>query len=214
MALKLYSDYAPHRARQLVADIGFALWSVLWIWIATRLYALFMPLAAPGRQLENAGEALAGNFDDAGQWLSELPFIGEGAASPFDRLSDAGDSLAAAGAEQQQVVSQVALFLSITLAVLAISMMAVVWLPLRVRFIRRASAAQQYVDDAADLDLFALRAMSRQPLDRLTQIDPDPVGAWRRGDQRVINALAGLELRDEGLRMPGVTDQLPPAARE
>lgn len=207
MAMKLYADYTPRRTRQIAADVGFAIWSVFWIWVATRLYALFMPLAEPGRQLENAGQALSGNVDSANNWFENLPLLGDAVDLPFGQIGEAGESLAAAGVQQQEVVGQVALFLSVTLAVLAISVMAVVWLPLRVRFVRRASAAQQFVDDVADLDLFALRAMARQPLHRLTRIDPDPAGAWRRGDQRVINALAGMELRDEGLAMPGITDR-------
>lgn len=202
MALKFYADHTPRMARQITADVGFLLWSVFWIWAATRLYALFSPLAAPGQQLEAAGEALSGNTEPAEDFLRDLPLFGDTVAVPLERLGAAGDSLAAAGVQQQEVVGRVALFLSVMLAVLAISVMLVIWLPLRVRFVRRASAAQQFVDDAADIDLFALRAMSRQPLHRLTRIDPDPAGAWRRGDQRVINALADLELRDEGLSMP------------
>ena len=52
----------------------------------------------------------------------------------------------------------------------------------------------------ADLDLFALRALANRPLPRLTEISPDPVEAWRRGDSEVVRALAALELRSIGLR--------------
>jgi hypothetical protein len=71
---------------------------------------------------------------------------------------------------------------------------------LRGRFVRRATAAQRFIDAAADLDLFALRAMARQPMRRLAAVSPDPTGAWRRGDQATIRSLALLELRDSGLR--------------
>jgi hypothetical protein len=202
MALKVYADHTPRMARQIAADVGFLLWSAFWIWVATRLYSLLMPLASPGRQLEAAGEALSGNVEPAEDFFRDLPFLGDTAAAPFERIGEAGDSLAAAGELQQTVVGRVALFMSVMIAVLAISVVMVIWLPLRVRFIRRATTAQQFVDDVADIDLFALRAMARQPLHRLTRIDPDPAGAWRRGDQRVINALADLELRDEGISMP------------
>ena len=53
-----------------------------------------------------------------------------------------------------------------------------------------------------DLDLFALRAMANQPMPRLAAVSDDPAGAWRRGDDEVIHALALLELREVGLRPP------------
>ena len=76
------------------------------------------------------------------------------------------------------------------------------WFVLRLRFVRRASAAQQFIDAAPDLDLFALRAMANQPMPRLAKISDDPAGAWRRGELDVIHALALLELKDSGLRPP------------
>ena len=78
---------------------------------------------------------------------------------------------------------------------LAIALLAVVWLPFRIRFAVRATAARRYLDAADDVDLFALRALARQPLRQLVAIDPSPTLAWRRGDVEVIRALAGLELR-------------------
>ena len=76
------------------------------------------------------------------------------------------------------------------------------WLVLRLRFVRRASAAQRFIDAEPDLDLFALRAMANQPMPRLAKISDDPAGAWRRGDLDVIHALAGLELADGGCAHP------------
>ena len=73
------------------------------------------------------------------------------------------------------------------------------YLPLRWRFVREATAGQRFVDSGSDLDLFALRAMANQPLHRLARISDDPVRAWRDGDPDVVRALAVLELRDVGL---------------
>ena len=44
--------------------------------------------------------------------------------------------------------------------------------------------------------------MARQPMRKLATISSDPTGAWRRGEQETIRALALLELRDSGLRPP------------
>jgi hypothetical protein len=95
--------------------------------------------------------------------------------------------------------------LSISLAFLAIASYLILWLPLRNAFVRKATAARELAHASDDLDLFALRALARQPLTVLVKIDPDPAAAWRRGDRRVTRALAELELRSEGLRLPQPT---------
>jgi hypothetical protein len=60
------------------------------------------------------------------------------------------------------------------------------------------------VDAEADLQLFALRAMSNQPMHQLARVSDDPVAAWQRGDREVVHALAKLEMRSVGLRPPPV----------
>ena len=85
-----------------------------------------------------------------------------------------------------------------------------VYLPLRWRFVREATAGRRFLEGTSDpathlerrLDLFALRALSRHPLHRLARVSDDPAGAWRRGDPDVVHALASLELRSTGLRVP------------
>ena len=79
------------------------------------------------------------------------------------------------------------------------------------RVLTATHRGEQHVGDVDDLDLFALRAMSNQPLQRLSRISPDPAGAWRRGDREVIRDLALLELSDCGLRPPQRTGGAPSA---
>ena len=79
-------------------------------------------------------------------------------------------------------------------------------LPPRVRFVRRAAAGRALIDSAADLDLFALRALANQPMHVLAKVSDDPAGAWRARDPDVVRRLAELELADVGLRprrLPG-----------
>jgi hypothetical protein len=78
----------------------------------------------------------------------------------------------------------------------------VFFVPVRWRFSREATAGARFIDAAEDLDLFALRALTRQPMYVLAKISDDPAGAWRARDREVVNALAELELRDCGLAVP------------
>ena len=194
-----YSEIPARRARQIAGDVWLVAWSVLWIWVAVRLYDLVMNLAAPGLAVSSSATDLASRFDDAGAAVGQAPLIGDALQSPFDGMGGAALAIADAGQASADAVGLLARFLAVALAVLGIASWAMVWVPIRIAFIRRATAARRFLDSTEDLDLFALRAMARQPLHLLARISDDPAGAWRRGDREVISALATLELRAEGL---------------
>lgn len=195
-----YSEIPARRTRQILGDAWLVLWSALWIWVALRLYDLVMNLAAPGLAIASGGTDLADRFTSAGEAVGGVPIIGDALQSPFDGMSSASISIAEAGQASANAVTLLARFLAVAIAVLGIASWAMLWVPIRVAFIRRATAARRFLDSTEDLDLFALRAMARQPLHLLARISDDPAGAWRRGDERVIAALASLELKSEGLR--------------
>lgn len=200
--MKFYSDIPARRARQLAGDIWLVLWTVCWIWVSVKLHGLIMTLATPGQAIADGATSLAENIDAAGAAIGDLPLVGGALAAPFSGMSAAAGTLAAAGQAEADAVSNLAMFVAVVLAVLAFASFAAFWLPIRYAFIVRASAAQQFVNADDDLDLFALRALARQPLHILARISDDPAGDWRRGDRRTIDALAELELAEEGLRMP------------
>jgi hypothetical protein len=99
-------------------------------------------------------------------------------------------------------VHRLAWVLGIAIATIPILTVGVFFLPVRWRFAREASAGARFVDAAEDLDLFALRALARQPMHVLAKVSDDPSGAWRARDREVVTALAALELRDCGLSLP------------
>lgn len=200
--IKFYSDIPARRARQLAGDLWLMAWTVCWIWISVKLHGLIMSLAAPGQAIADGATSLAASIDSAGESISSIPLIGDTLTAPFSGMSTAASALASAGQAEADAVSSLAMFVAVALAVLAFASFAAFWVPIRLAFIRRASAAQQFVNADDDLDLFALRALARQPLHVLARISDDPAGAWRRGDRRIIDALAELELREEGLRLP------------
>lgn len=200
--MKLYADAPGRRGRQIVADVGFALWCAVWIWLGYRFYEVVLLLGAPGAATEAAGSSLQGNMIAAGEAIDGLPVVGESVRAPFDRMSEAGLSIAEAGRAQQEAVARVAWVSAVLLALAPIATLAVIWLPIRVRFIRRVNASQQLLSTSPDLELFALRALARQPIASLARISSDPMSAWRAGDPDTTRALAELELRDEGLRIP------------
>ena len=199
--MKLYSDFAPRRARQIVADVLALATIAAWVWLGVTVFQLIMNLADFGRQMEDAGAGFKDTMTEVGETLGDVPLIGGGIRAPFDGASDAGGALQAAGMSQQVAVSQLATGLGIGIAALPILTILLLWLIPRIRFVRRAGRASAMVKADAGIDLLALRALATQKISALSGVGPDPMAAWRRGDETVMRQLAQLELKSSGVRM-------------
>ncbi len=197
--MKLYADTAGRRARQIVADLLFLVWVLAWVSIANSVHDGTMALADPGHRIDQSATSLAGSMTEAGDFLGDVPLVGDGASAPFDKASDASESLAEAGRAEVAAVERLAFWLRLVVAAIPVLVVAAFYLPGRVRFVREATAGQRFVDSEADDELFAWRAMANQPLPALARITHDPVGAVRRGERDTIRRLAALEMRDVGL---------------
>jgi hypothetical protein len=202
VGMKLYADAPGRRTRQIAADLFFLLWLLGWIWMGHVVQHGTMQLSVVGRQTDESATSLAGGLTDAGDSLRDLPVVGGGVAAPFDEMSSASQSLAAAGRSQVTAVHRLSWILGVSIAAIPILTVGVFLVPVRWRFAREATAGARFIDAAEDLDLFALRALTRQPMHVLAKISDDPAGAWRARDREIVNALAELELRDCGLSMP------------
>jgi hypothetical protein len=200
--MRMYAAAPARATRQLVADLLFLAWVVGWIWVGVTVHDTTMLLAEPGRLTEESATSLSGHLRDAGGSVADVPVVGDEASVPFDRAAEASDGIAAAGRAQADAVADLALWLGLSIAAIPVLAVSAFFLPLRYRFVRRATAGQRFVDSGEDLDLFALRALARQPLHVLAKVSDDPAGQWRRRDPQVTRTLAELELRASGLRPP------------
>lgn len=200
--MKIYADAPIRRTMQILGDVLLVVWVYAWVSTAVAVRDATLSLAEPGEQISAAGTGLADQLRSAGDRVGDLPLVGDEVRAPFDGAGGAADRLAAAGDAQVAAVETLAFWLSLAVWAVPVLLAAAIYLPLRWRFVREASAGRRFVDSSDDLDLFALRAMARQPLHRLARISEDPAGAWRRGDAQVVRQLAALELRDSGLTVP------------
>lgn len=139
-------------------------------------------------------------MSEAGAAAYDIPLVGDNLAGPFRSAASAGDGLSAVGSGLADGVEDLATLAGWATATMPILLVGLVWLLLRLRFVRRATATQRLLGTEGDTDLLALRAIARQPLRRLSAVSTDPVGAWRSADPAVIAQLAALELRSSGLR--------------
>lgn len=198
--MKLYAETPARRTRQLVADLLFLGWLVLWVYVAGVVHASTMELVKPSEQVELAGERLSEGLAGTRDFLADVPLIGDGVAGPLDEAKAATDQLAEGGRQSVGAIETLAFWLRLSIGASPILIVAAFYLPGRVRFVQEATATQQFINTNDDLDLLALRALSRQPLPMLARISEDPAGGWRSGDPDVIWKLAELELRSKGLK--------------
>ncbi|MGW6129262.1 hypothetical protein ACWFNE_04475 [Cellulomonas sp. NPDC055163] len=200
--MALYAQTPWRRARQLVGDLLVVAWVVAWVRAGLWVHESVSRLGAPGRTLEDAGSSLSDSLGSAGETVARVPLVGDDARAPFDAAGGAADSIARAGVEVQEGAAHLALLLGIVVVAVPVLLVLGAWLRARVRFVSRSRAASRILDSAADLDLFALRALATQPVRALAGVSDDPADAWRRRDPEVLRALAALELRSLGLRPP------------
>ena len=195
--MRPYAEVPSVRIRQVLTDALVVLWVYVWVRIGHRIYELVDLLQAPGRSLEGAGEALTERASDLGDDVGGLPVVGRALRAPFRAIGDGGVLLQEAGLAQQSAVHTLALWLGISIAAIPIALLLLRYLPGRIRWMREASAAALVRSEGADLALFALRALTSQPISALAAVSGDPVATYRRGEYA---ELAGLELRRLGMR--------------
>ncbi|MFI6681053.1 hypothetical protein [Kribbella sp. NPDC050470] len=200
--MKVYSDVGSQRFGQVLGDLMLVGWVWLCVQLGRLVFRITNALGTPGRKAAEAGDGLAGDLRRLSEPIGKVPAVGDQLRSPVDGAAAAAGRLAQAGRDQAHAVEQLAYVLAGVTIGLPVLFALLLWLPRRIRFSRRATAAQKFIDNDADLDLFALRAMANQPMHRLAKISDDPVAAWREGDRDIIGRLADLELRSTGLKAP------------
>lgn len=187
------------RALHLVADLLLLGWVVAWALVAWTIKQVIEGLAAPAEEIGNTTDALAQRFDDAVERISDVALVGEELAAPLRPIAGTLRDISDQAALQVASVNSIALMLFFVVWLIPSLSVAVLYLPPRIRRARESAQARRFIDERADLDLFALRAMAKAPMTQLARITDDPVAAWRTGDRQVIDQLADLELRRVGI---------------
>jgi hypothetical protein len=198
--MRFYAERPTRVARQLLADVLVIAWVWLVVTIAKAGRSLVDQLQGPAGALTSAGQSVRDTFTGAAKTASQIPLVGEDLAKALGLGTGAGESLAAAGQRQEQIIDTVGLWAATAIVAFAAVPVVLLWLYVRLRYARVAGSA--VVARARDVDLLALRALTHQPTRQLLRVSGDPAGAWRRDDPGVVNDLAALELRALGLRPP------------
>lgn len=195
--MKWYADRPARFTRQLIADLLAIGWVALWIWVATTVHDWVLQLRAPGDGLVNAGGSIRDVFTNAAAKARGVPFVGEDLAGALGNGSKAGETLTSAGNAQIGVVQDSAFWLATAIVVIPVLFLLVSWLPIRLRYARKAANTARLRDMP---DLLALRALTSLSPRQLAKFDGDPAVAWRTGDTDVIDELARRQLASVGVK--------------
>jgi hypothetical protein len=201
-AMGIYAQRPAKMIGQLVGDGFVVLWAIGWAIVAIFVHRVIEVLATPARETARTAMRLAENFRQAAAEAAKVPVAGEQMRRPLDAAAGTLGNLIDSANDQVVSIERLALIVGWLVFLIPVATVVAFWLPRRIRFYRQAHASQVFLDSLADLDLFALRAMAAQPLYVLAEISDDPVQAWRSGDREVINKLAEVELRRNGLQLP------------
>lgn len=194
-----YSPYPAQRARQIAADAAGILAVVAVVIVTSAVVAAIRAVAELGRQLEAAGGSISEGLSAAGERLGGIPLIGDAVSRPFDAAAGAGDSVSDAGVAVIDVVETAAVIAGWVVALSLLTLIALVWVWPRVRFVLRRRRAERMIAAGMSTDTFAVRALATARLGALGRVHPDPGSALLAGDSSTIRALAELELRRLGV---------------
>jgi len=200
--MAIYASRPGRLAGQLIGDLFVLGWGVAWALVGIVVHQVVEVLAVPARETARTASRLVTNLQDAAEQASRVPGVGEDLRQPFDAASVTLGNVITSANQQVASIELLAVIAGWLAFLIPVAVVVAFWLPRRIRFYRQAKASQQFLDSSADLDLFALRAMASQPLYVLAGVSNDPVRAWRDGDRQVIDQLAEIELRRNGLRFP------------
>lgn len=198
-----YVPYATTPGRlfaQLTSDAVVVLWTLAWVFVGLAVHSAVATIADVGRQVNDGATGVSKNLNSAGDSTGDFPVVGDALAKPLRAASRAALDIAGAGHSLDTTATWLAIVLGVAVAAPPILFVALPWLVLRIRFVRRKWTVITLAATPAGEQLLALRALANRPLAKLAAVSIDPVGAWRRDDAIAVRGLANLELRSAGIR--------------
>lgn len=198
--MQLYSVLPLARIRQVLVDLIAIALIVVFVLLGRATDETISATAAVGVKIEEAGTSFEGFMLDAAEALGEVPYVGDDARGPFDSASGTGTELAQIGRDQQAFIHTAASVAGLVVTLVPAVLVAMFWLPGRLRFVLRARSLRTLGALPDGRELLAARAVVDAPPRAVLAVGPDIVQRWRTGDTAAIAALAALALRTAGVK--------------
>src|SRR4051794_23903910 len=167
--MRFYAERPLRVAWQLLADVLVIAWAYLVVRFAQAAQDLVDQLHGPAGALTSAGQTVRDTFAGAARTASGIPLVGDDLAKALNVGTGAGDSLAAAGQRQAQLIDTVGLWAAVAIVAFAALPVVLLWLYVRLRYARTAGSA------------VAARAPGPHPLPPPAPAPPPPPPLLRGG---------------------------------
>jgi hypothetical protein len=204
--MRFYPDLLDRRIAWMLADLLALAWTALWVDAGHVVERLFARLDVIAVGVINAGRTFDGwilSFESAVP--SGVPYISDFLRQTANALKvHSGDPLIASGQAGYQAIHMLALVLGVITAALPIALLALIYLPRRLRLIsdmrgihvtvRRALARPELTPQM--LEILAGRAIYTMPYQELLQYSRNPAEDWY---SRRFEPLARAEMARHGL---------------
>lgn len=178
--LKLYPDVPNRRSKTIFADVVVVALLVFFAWIAMIVHDAVDQLSVLGNGVKEGGLSVQHGFGSAADQIRGVPLVGGNLADALQGAGSAsGGNVAALGKEGADSVHHLALVLGLVVFVLPALLLLAVFVPRRVRQIRRLTAAAgvlAYPNDQERVRLLAMRAVFGLPYGTLATYTRDPFG--------------------------------------
>lgn len=204
--MRFYPDLYLPRIGWMLADLLIAAWVALWVYIGRLVDHIVLQLDVLAEGIIKSGRT----FDS---WIvalqqsvpSGVPYLSDFFHSALSGLrSHSGDQLISAGQTGSTVIHRLAILLGVVTAILPILMVAIVYMPRRIRLmydmqgihvtVRRALAQPELTPQM--LEILAGRAIYTMPYHHLLRYSRNPAEDWYA---RRFAALARAEMERHGL---------------
>jgi hypothetical protein len=195
--VKFYAERPSRLAAQVCGDLLLAGWMAGWLWLGLRLHDEIEALARPTRRVGEASTGLANALTGTSDQVRNLQLVGDVLAAPFDAIIAGARELATASTTSQESLARLADLAVPLTALFPVLFALTLWLALRGRWIRRATAVTRLRRTGEGEGLLAAQALTSARIDQLAGFDlddnplADPVSRRR---------LAMFALRQLGLR--------------
>jgi hypothetical protein len=195
--VKFYAERPSRVAAQVCGDLLLAVWVAGWLWLGLRLHDEIEALARPARRVGEASSGLANALTGTSEQVRSLQLVGDVLATPFDAIIAGARELATASANSQEALARLANLAVPLTALFPVLFALTLWLALRGRWIRRATAVARLRGSGEGEGLLAAQALTSARIDQLAafQLDDNPLA-----DPASRRYLATFALHQMGLR--------------
>ncbi|HIY65275.1 MAG TPA: hypothetical protein H9830_03230, partial [Candidatus Agrococcus pullicola] len=195
--MRPYSLRAVRRFRQIAADISSVVGLIAAFIYAHRVKTEILEYAPLADDIAASGEDLQGFITGIADQARQIPLVGPSLADAFESSVGLPGQLASTGAALSEAIEQFGSLAWSIIVLIAVGLIAVAWLPWRIRFLAKSVGAGKLAQTEAGIDILAMRAIASGPVGAVLRAHPRPARAALE-DAAVRDALATIYLGDYG----------------